>query len=88
MRINEKDLYIAVKRLNKATGKPKFDFKTEGESYKQCVDAFDLDNDGKGYQLVRICNPGGGVEVISSGGYVPKRELYNQIHTALNILRG
>ena len=31
-----------------------------------------------GWKLERICNDGGGVTDITSG-YVPKRELYNQI---------
>ena len=73
MRVTQHDLEISVANLNRITG--------FGENVKYNTNgAYQLDWAYGGVQLVRVCNNVGGVETISSGGYVPKRELYNQIN--------
>jgi hypothetical protein len=65
MRITEKDLKIAVERLNDMAPKSKFG-------------AFVLDAAYGGWRLDQYINPKStAIRTVSGCGYVPKRELYN-----------
>lgn len=77
MRITEKDLKIAVARLNKLTNSPETYFNAER---KTNVGHFCLDFADGGIRLQRVCNESGGVQVIFSCGYTTKRALYDLIH--------
>ena len=73
--IKQAYLESLVKQLNKVAGfdNPKY----------STVGAYTLDGAYGGWQLQQYCNESGGVSVISKGGYVPKRELYNQLGAML-----
>lgn len=71
MTVSIKALEAQVKQLNKLEGfdNPKY----------STVGAYTLDGAYGGWQLQRYCNESGGVSTISKGGYISKRELYNQV---------
>lgn len=54
-----------------------------GQAKYSTVGAFTLDGAYGGWQLQQYVNEQGGVAVISKGGYVSKRELYNQLGAIL-----
>ena len=86
-RITERDLDLAIARLNKATGQPLTSYtRDENGKFTGNIGNYHLDSAYGGYKLVQIVNQGGGIRVISNGGYTTKRDLYNQIHTALALL--
>ncbi|MCK5021233.1 MAG: hypothetical protein KAS32_29755 [Candidatus Peribacteraceae bacterium] len=86
-RITEKILRGTVERLNKLEDKPVEPWsKSEDGSYKANIGNYHLDMAYGGVQLVQHVTLGGGIRVISSGGYMPKRELYYQIHTMFNFI--
>ena len=64
-----------VERLNQAKGfdKPKWN----------TIGSYQLSGAYGGWQLQQIQNEGGGIKAITSG-FVPKRELYDQIQAILN----
>ena len=72
-----KQAYIEqqVKQLNKLSGFENATYSTVG--------AYTLDGAYGGWQLQQYVNGQGGVTVISKGGYVIKRELYNQLGAML-----
>ena len=86
-RITERDLEICITRLNKATGKPITPYtRDENGHFTGNIGNYHLDSAYGGYRLVQMVNHGGGITVISNGGFVSKRDLYNQLHTALAFL--
>jgi hypothetical protein len=81
-RITERNLQGALERLNRAHGfNAEYAKNSEGRS-KPIPNAFTLDYAYGGVQLQRHCESGG-VRTISFGGYVTKRELWNQIQAII-----
>ncbi len=80
MRITQKDLEIAVKRLNKLTKSPPDPYNDQGESN---VGNYHIDRAYGGFALHRMVNELGGIRSSFFGGYIPKRELYGLIHAFL-----
>ena len=77
-RITQKDLGRMVDSINKATNSPAAPYrKTIRNSLKGNIGNYDLDYAYGGVKLVRMVNEGGGITVISSGGYGTKRALYH-----------
>lgn len=76
-RITEKMLDGAVSRLNKSIGHVNPKWNTVG--------AYMLDGAYGGWKLVRVVNEQGGQKDISNGGFVSKRELWNQIQTVITV---
>lgn len=74
-RIKSSYLENQVKQLNIKSGFPDAKYSTVG--------AYTLDGAYGGWQLQQYVNEQGGVSVISKGGYVSKRELYNQLGAIL-----
>lgn len=86
-RITQRDLEAATLRLNKLTKSPEQAYaKGPDGKFKANVGAYILDGAYGGWKLARIVSDGGGQTDISSGGFVSKRELYNQIHGMINLL--
>lgn len=76
-RITEKHLDGAVNRLNLLHGMDKPKWGTVG--------MFVLDGAYGGWKLARLVSAGGGQDDISSGGFVSKRELWNQIQAMISL---
>ena len=80
MRVTQRDLEILTARLNAATNSPKeYSTKDENGKFSSNIGHYTLSGAYGGWELQRVVNNGGAVEVISSGGHVPKRELYGQL---------
>ena len=81
-RITQKDLEYLVKRINKITSSPMAPYTRNGEKgnrkagFTANINNYHLDYGYGGVQLVRMVNDAGGIETISRGCHVPKRELY------------
>ena len=76
-RITQKDLEYLVKRINELTGSPvEQHSKDETGRYKSNPGNYHISGAYGGVALERICNEGGGVQRISTGGYGTKRQLY------------
>lgn len=75
-RITEKQLDGAVKRLNGLCGINEPNGHTVGE--------YVLDGAYGGWKLARLVSVGGGQSDISCGGFVSKRELWNQIQAIIS----
>ena len=83
-RITQANLEGSVLRLNKMTGSPETPYKRiDGRNIAQ-VGCFILDGAYGGWKLARITNSSGGQTNISEGGYIPKKDLYYQIHGIIN----
>ena len=79
-RITQKDLENAVIQLNKKTGNP-------AEYYtgnKANDGAYVISYAYGGCQLQQVTNGAGGIRTIT-GGYLPKREIYNVIQGMLQV---
>lgn len=83
-RITRKTLQSVVDRLNRETGSPANPW-TKGEDgkYRSNIGNFHLSGAYGGWSLHRMINEAGAVSDVFSGGHVPARELYNQIHAYL-----
>jgi len=81
-RVTQKDLDGVVRTLNKVTKSPEIyaDPRKPGEPFKANIGHYHIDSAYGGNKLVRVTSEGGGIETISTGGYVSKRELCAQIH--------
>lgn len=82
IRITWKDLERAATRLNRAKGTPEHAYIGNVAQ----IGNYHIDGAYGGVKLVQIVSEGGGIRCISQGGYIPKRELYNQIHGMLEVL--
>ena len=76
--ITIKNLEGVVKRLNGLVGIDKPNYRTIGE--------YVLDGAYGGWKLARLVSEGGGQEDISSGGFVSKRELWNQVQAIIKVV--
>lgn len=75
-RITERDLNNLLAAINTKAGHgPNPPYNTPG--------AYTLAGAYGGWKLEQYANTGGGVHTISTGGYVPKRELHNQMRAFL-----
>ena len=83
-RITQANLEGSVKRLNAMTDSPEAPYKRINDRCVAQVGCFLLDGAYGGWKLARIVSESGGQTDISSGGFVSKRELYNQIHSLIN----
>jgi hypothetical protein len=79
-RVTVKDLERIVNRLNELKGKPLEYFSINDEGQRRInIGHFTLSGAYGGWQLQQVVTDGGGIRVISNGGHIPKRELYNQL---------
>ena len=83
-RITQKDLEYLVKRINEATNSPETSYQTTSKGYKANIGNYHLDYAYGGVRLSQMMNEGGGIHVISSGGFGTKRELYNWMQAFLS----
>lgn len=80
-RITNADIENVVARINRLTGQPETPYKrVKGKLIGQ-VGNYHTDSAYGGIKLVQMVNEGGGIRVISNGGYGTKRELYNEMQT-------
>lgn len=87
MRVSIKDLEFLVKRINQVSGSPEtYGQRDSLNKFTANVGHYYLDQAYGGNKLVRTDNESGGIREISSGGFITKKELYNQIHGMLRIL--
>ncbi len=83
-RIKESDLEHQVKRINKATESPETPYTRNHQAKLTAnIGNYHLDYAYGGVKLVQMLSPGGGITVISNGGFGTKRELYNWMHAFL-----
>lgn len=88
-RITDKDLDKAVERLNKAKGTPIATWTRDNEGKSKAnIGNYYVEGAYGGVKLVQVEGEGGSIRVISQGGYGTKRELYNIIHSMLQVLGG
>ena len=84
-RISERDLENVCKRINKATGNNiEAVSRNADNTFSWNIGSYTLSAAYGGWQLQQIVSDGGGVRTISSGGYIPKRELYHQMQAFLS----
>ena len=76
-RITQKDLEILVERINIATDSPVESYIKTKEGRRANIGNYHLCGACGGVKLERMCDPGGGVSTVSTGGFGTKRELYN-----------
>lgn len=87
-RVTTRNLDGVVKLLNNIKGTPETSHtKLETGKYITNINNYHISSAYSGNQLVQTCNEHGGIRTVSTGGYIPKRELYNQINAMINILR-
>lgn len=80
-RINNLDLEKLVGRINRATGQPETPYQRVKGKLVANIGNYHIDRAYGGVKLVQMVNEGGGIRVISNGGYGTKRELYNEMQT-------
>ena len=89
-RITQKDLEYLVKRINEVTGSPiaQYTKKEKATStdpgYRGNIGNYHLSYAYGGVKLERMCNEGGGVNTVSTGGFGTKRELYDWMRAYLD----
>ena len=82
-RITQKNLEIYVDRINQATNSPMAAYTKKDGKFTANIGNYHLDYAYGGAKLVRMCNEGGGISTISTGGYGTKRELYEWMRAFL-----
>ena len=82
-RITQKTLQAVVDRINRTAGTPFTPYRKSGEKFVAEIGNYHLDYAYGGVKLVQMSNESGGIRTITTG-FVPKRELYNQLHAFLN----
>ena len=79
-RITNKDLQLAVDRLNTITDNKLGAYeKQENGQYKSNVGNYHLSYAYSGVSLHKMVNQAGGVQDVFRCGHIPKRDLYNRI---------
>ena len=86
-RITLKQLEGLAGMINRELGTPEAAY-TKGADgkYTANIGCHHLDGAYGGHKLVRMVNDGGGVSDVT-GGYIPKRELYNRMRAYLDGVR-
>lgn len=83
-RITERDLENVCRRINQTTGNHTEAYTRDASGkYTANIGSYTLSAAYGGWKLEQIVS-GGGVRTVSSGGYIPKRELYNQMQAFLS----
>jgi hypothetical protein len=82
-RITNRDLEGVVGRINRTTGQPETPYTKKKGKLLANIGNYHLDWAYGGVKLVQMMSLGGGIRVISNGGYGTKRELYNEMQTFL-----
>lgn len=83
-RITMKNLEYQVERINKAMNSPAASYtRDKAGKLKANIGNYHLDGAYGGWKLARMTSEGGGITCITSG-FVPKRELYNQLQAFLS----
>lgn len=83
-RITIANLEAAIKRLNLLTKRPTEPYtRIEGKLVSN-LGNYHLSGAYGGWQLHEMANDGGGINVISSGGYVSKSQLYDQVQSMIS----
>ena len=80
-RITIANLQAVVDRINRVTGSPSTPWRREGGRSRANIGNYHLSQCYGGVCLHRMSNESGGVTTPLGLGYVPKRELYYQLHT-------
>lgn len=84
-RITQRDIEILVDRINEATDSPmEYCDRSTETPFKSHIGHYHLDYAYGGVRLSRVMNEGGGINVISTGGFGTKRELYNWMQAFLS----
>ena len=83
-RIKQRDLESLVERINEITNSPKTYGTRDENGFRSHIDHYHLDYAYGGVKMVRAMNDGGGIDVISTGGYGTKRELFNWLHAFIS----
>lgn len=81
-RITQKDLETQIKRLNTICNTP-LTYRDE-KTNKTSIGHYCLDYAYSGVKLVQVSNDGGGIREKSTGGFMTKKELFNQLVTLVN----
>ncbi|KKN26099.1 hypothetical protein LCGC14_0878160 [marine sediment metagenome] len=76
-RITQKDLERMVDSINKATESPETPYTRTNGKLTGNIGNYHLDYAYGGVKLVRMVSDGGGITVISTGGFGTKRALYH-----------
>lgn len=82
-RITNADIQAVVARINRETGQPETPYKRVNGKLVGQVGNYHTDSAYGGIKLVQMASEGGGIRVISNGGYGTKRELYNEMQSFL-----
>ena len=83
-RITQKQLEYLVERINKATNSPLASYTRTPEGHRANIGNYHLSYAYGGVKLERMCNEGGGVNTVSTGGFGTKRELYDWMRAYLD----
>ena len=86
-RITTKQLEAAIDTLNEKKGTPATPYskKIDGE-FQANIGNYHVSQAYGGNRLDQMAAESGGTRVISMGGYIPKRDLLDQINEMINIL--
>ena len=89
MRITDRHLDLVVEQLNKELGRPITAYRKDekGSGVQSNIGNIHTSHAYGGVELHEMANEWGGVNVLSTGGYTTKRDLYNQIQAMLTALR-
>ena len=82
MRITNNDLELVCNRINEVTNSPLEYSNKDKEKFESNIGHYHIDKAYGGNKLVRTVNNGGAIEEITYG-FLPKRELYNQMQSFL-----
>ena len=89
MATTQKQLDYIVDTLNAVTGSPVDTLRKRRKNgrYPYSVGHFMVNSAYGGNQLVRVMSEGGGITVISCGGFLSKGALYDQVQGMINLVR-
>ena len=80
-RITKKQLESLVKYINELTGNPNEPYtRDESGKYTANIGNYHLDGAYVGWRLVQMVNESGAITNVLSSGYIPKRQLFNELH--------
>ena len=83
-RITQRDLEYLVDRINEKTGSPMEAWRKTDDGIVANIGNYHLDYAYSGVKLVRMVSDGGGISIVSTGGYGTKRELYTWMSAFLS----
>jgi len=83
-RITQGDLEYLVDRINEVTKSPMEPWTKQEKGIKANIGNYHLDYAYGGVKLVRMESDGGGISVVSTGGYGTKKDLYTWMSAFLS----